>query len=342
MGKLRVTIFADCGNSVGVGHVMRSLALAEALTTAGAVVSWVTTISTVPWLADLFSKRCIEACEPPTGSMATLKAITDTLPTIVVIDSYVNRTQLAQDLRRGNARVVAIADEFTPPLPADLYVSPGIRAPWAEASTTRVIGGPENVLIRGDIRALRPQVWSPRPSASPRKIALRLGGTDGDGAAPAVLASILGLSSISYIDVAPATEETARAVSELSPTNGARVGLTQAGPNSFSRAGGADVVVTSAGVSAWEFACAGIPQILVETSADQRPNVEWFESQGCAAAVGSLAAIKSDSHSATERLRKLLVDKAGLQRRSRTAWERVDGNGAERVARAIQDVAATP
>lgn len=341
MGQPRVTIFADCGGSIGVGHVMRSLALAEALTAAGAVVSWVAAVSTVPWLAESFWKRGIEVSEPPSGSTATLTAITDTCPSIVVIDSYADRVQLAQDLKHRDAKLVAIADESTPPLPADLYICPGIRADWAKASASRVIGGPEHVLIREDIRALRPHVWTPRPSSSPCRIALRLGGTDGDGAAPSLLAALRGLSSISHIDVSPDTQETVRAIRDLFPEASDRIELTQAGPDSFGRAGDADVVVTSGGVSVWEFACAGVPQVLVETSLDQRSNVDWFENQGCAASLGTLAAIQSDTRSATDRLQRLLADKAGLQVRARTAWERIDGKGAERAAQAIQSLAAT-
>lgn len=340
MGQPRVTIFADCGSRVGVGHVMRSLALAEGLTAAGALVSWVAAVSTVPWLAEFFSRRGIKVSEPPNGSAATLNAITDTCPSVVVVDSYLDRTQLAQDLKRRDAKLVAIADEFTPPLPADLYVSPGIRAGWAETSASRLIGGPEHVLIREDIRALRPHVWNPRPTSSPCRIALRLGGTDGDGAAPSLLALLRGLSSVTHIDVSPSTPGTVRALRDLSPESNQRIHLTQAGPDSFRSAANTDVVITSAGVSAWEFACAGVPQILVETSLDQRPNVDWFVSHGCGASIGTLAQIQSDSRSATERLQELLADKAGLQLRARTAWERIDGLGAERVAQAIQSLAA--
>lgn len=340
MGQPRVTIFADCGGTIGVGHVMRSLALAEGLTAAGAVVSWVAAVSTVPWLAEFFSRRGIKVSEPPNGSAATLNAITDTCPSVVVVDSYLDRTQLAHDLKRGNVSVVGIADEFTPPFPADLYVCPGIRARWVEASASPVVGGPDHVLIRDDIRALRPHVWNPRPTSLPCRIALRLGGTDGDGAAPSLLASLRGLSSVTHIDVSPSSPGTVRALRDLSPESNQRIHLTQAGHDSFRRAADADVVITSGGVSVWELACAGVPQVLVETSLDQRPNVDWFENQGCGASIGTLAAIQSDTRSATERLQELLADKAGLQLRARTAWERIDGMGAERVAQAIQSLAA--
>lgn len=340
MAEPRVTFFADCGSSIGVGHVMRCLALAEALTAAGAVVSWVAAVSTVPWLAESFSRRGIKASEPPHGSTATLSAITDTYPSVVVVDSYTDHTQLAQDLKRGNVKVVGIADEFTPPFPADLYVCPGIRARWVEATMSHVISGPEHVLIREEIRARRPHVWIPRPRSSPCRIALRLGGTDGDGAAPLLLGLLTGLSFISHLDVSPDTPETVRAVRELSSEARERINLTEAGSDSFRRSADADVVVTSGGVSAWELACAGVPQILIETSLDQRPNVDWFENQGCGAYIGTLAAIRSDTRSATERLRQLLADESGLRLRARTAWERIDGKGAERAALAIQRLAA--
>lgn len=340
MAEPRVTIFADCGSSVGVGHVMRCLALAEALTAAGAVVSWVAAVSTVPWLAESFSRRGIKASEPLNESTATLNAITDSRPSVVVVDSYTDRTQLAQELKRRNVRVVGIADEFTPPFLADLYVCPGIRARWVEATTSRVISGPEHVLIREEIRDLRPHLWIPRPCSSPRRIALRLGGTDGDGAAPLLLGLLSGLSFISHLDVSPDTHETVRTVRDLSSEARDRIRLTPAGPDSFRRAAGADVVVTSGGVSVWELACAGVPQVVVETSLDQRPNVDWFQNQGCGASIGTLSAIQSDTCSATERLQELLADEAGLQLRARTAWERIDGLGTERVAQAIHSLAA--
>lgn len=339
-GGNRVTILADCGSAEGVGHVMRCLALTEALERRGDKVEWITDPAAIGWLSEIFASRSYRHQPIPPSSREIRSLVSAHGSSIVIVDSYQDQSELALELAGRGVRVVSLVDDATPRLVSDLYVCPGVRAPWLDDAESPVLAGPEFVLMRDEVRSLRPTEWERYYDNRPLALALRLGGTDGAGIAATLISILSAVPTGPSVEVSPDTSDARAAIAALPPTVRERFSLTPAGSEAFSRAADSDCVITAAGVSAWEFACAGVPQILIEAADNQGPNIEYFSRMGWAPVLGNTRALVADPQAAAIRLEQLLEAREGLLIGAQAAWTGVDGNGADRAAGAISELVA--
>jgi spore coat polysaccharide biosynthesis predicted glycosyltransferase SpsG len=160
--SVRVIFRADATLSIGTGHVMRCWALAEELAARGWEIAWQGSIE-VPWL-----NSGLASAGWPVVAPGPIEA------DLAVVDSYTLNPAYRQDLLDRGIFVVAIVDSHHRELgPGTLWVNPGPPMPLNEDS--RLLNGPEYVLIRSEIRALRALRVSLR---QPEGVTFLLGGTD--------------------------------------------------------------------------------------------------------------------------------------------------------------------
>jgi spore coat polysaccharide biosynthesis predicted glycosyltransferase SpsG len=92
------------------------------------------------------------------------------------------------------------------------------------------------------------------------------------------------------------------------------------------------LAVVTMGVTAWEMACMGVPQVIVAPTEQHFSDARGLAKSGSAVVVDNVAF-------AGRYVRGLLKDKAELRRMSVSARALVDGHGARRVAERILEVA---
>lgn len=97
----------------------------------------------------------------------------------------------------------------------------------------------------------------------------------------------------------------------------------------------ADIAVTAGGSTVWELACLGMPMIVLGTAENQAAVLEGLRAEKAAEVLGYVDSLKPGIIAESTRL--LLADSARLHELSQRASRLVDGQGVERVAKAIDD-----
>ncbi|MBI4512456.1 MAG: UDP-2,4-diacetamido-2,4,6-trideoxy-beta-L-altropyranose hydrolase [Deltaproteobacteria bacterium] len=338
-----MVIRADASPQVGSGHLMRTLALADALGATGARVIFASH-QLAPGLAERVTAHD-HGVASVKGSPGSAEDLAETLEVIaaaragaLVVDHYgVGSGYLEEVARRFPGLVlVAIDDVADRVLPVHLVVNQNPDPPVARyrvLPTTRIIAGPEHAMLRPEFaRARAAGILDPAPSVE--TILVMMGGTDPTNQAAKVLA---GLSLIPF---------RVRVLVVLGPENPHREAISrllQAAPYRGETCVNvpdvpgllvqADLVVTPPSVSSLESLCLGRPLVTMTTAQNQGGNGKALAQAGASVDLGWFEAVEPKDVAAA--VRALMGDREARRRMSRLGMALVDGMGAQRVAEAI-------
>ncbi|TDO35765.1 spore coat polysaccharide biosynthesis predicted glycosyltransferase SpsG [Kribbella sp. VKM Ac-2527] len=326
------------GPKRGIGHVMRSLALAEELRRRGAEVVFVCDSPTVPWADEQISARGI-GVEPAVWTADEhLELFARLGLDAVVFDSYDLDAEVFTAVRKSGIPTLAIVDGDLRGAEADVFVDQNLGSeldqPVLPEGSTR-LAGLDYVLLRDEILQLRPtEPPQPRSGAVPKVFAF-FGGTDAFGAGPYVVRA-LARTGVGFeaLVVAPG-DDLADAIAAVDLDPGQHVEVI--GPTSelAKAVVASDLVLSASGTSTWELLCLGATAGLVCVVDNQVMGYERTVATGAAVGVGVLSDLKVDPDPAAAVLRPLLRDAEERARIAGEGWKLVDGQGRSRVADAL-------
>ena len=311
---------ADMRAAVGGGHVMRSLALAEAMMEYAPVVFAIDPDG-ADW-ADKIAARGITAIEED--------KLGDGPWAGVVLDGYgFSRTEQSRWKQRCGRLVVL--DDVTAPS-ADLVLLPGAPEATDKNEDTPVLGGPKYALLGRQYRK------EPRlRDGAIRSILLSFGLRDSAGATVLAMSALAALAASQFepeIVVALGSgSPVLDAVNEAGAALGNRCRIELDLPDLYENYARADLALGAGGIGLLERLAAGLPSLNVIIAQNQRAGVEGFAAAAATLDAGPIEAL--DEEMLASMIAKLAADplrRAGLARKGRAL---VDGRGAERAASAI-------
>ena len=332
----RVVFRASASGAIGGGHVIRCLALADALKAEG----WMCTFAsapestlTAPTLGDYPIIEIDETLSEAAQSAIIGAAVEGA--DICIVDHYGLGADFETAARAWAAKIVVFEDVPARRHDADLLLdaSGGRRA---EAYTDQkllpdtcmVLAGPRYALLRDAFaldaapRASGPGLW---------RIFVSMGATDPDnltGEALTVLAATLPDVEIDVMLSAAAPHLAALRATEMA-------GVTvHAGVSDVARLmAGADLAIGTAGINLWERCALGVPSLLVIAAENQRDNAHFAEAAGAAMIVGEEGVLSGEA--LEHALKDLARAPERLDAMRLAALDVCDGMGAKRVADAI-------
>ncbi|MFI2274403.1 MULTISPECIES: PseG/SpsG family protein [Catenuloplanes] len=322
---------------MGVGHLVRCLALAEELLARGCRVVLLGDVGAVPWTAREIDRLGLPVVAAPADPAALALTAWRLGLDAVVIDSYVTDPDCAAALRADGVTVLAIVDGDLRGQSADLYLDQNLdaelSAPPLPPGAVRLAGLPY-VLLRDSVRSRRPPAPRPRPTAGPPSVVCFLGGTDPAGAAP-VLAVMLAETGVP-LDATVVSPATAPSVPAGPGQTFRFVPNTPDLPALLDRA---DLVVSAAGTSTWELLCLGVCPALVTVADNQRLGYDAILARGLGFGLGAVADLPSPA--ALRTLRTALTSPERRHALAARGWAEVDGDGRVRAADALLTAVAT-
>ncbi|MFI5843686.1 PseG/SpsG family protein [Catenuloplanes sp. NPDC051500] len=315
---------------MGVGHLVRCLALAEELIGRGCQVALLGDVGSVPWTAREIARLGLPVIDAPASPEALAMTAWRLGLEAVVIDSYVTDPACAAALRAEGVTVLAIVDGDPRGQSADLYLDQNLgaerAAPPLPPGATRLAGLPY-VLLRDSVRSRRPAAPRPLHPGGPPTVVCFFGGTDPTGAAP-VLAGMLAATGIPL----RATVVTASA-STVTPAPGQTFSFVPNTPELPALLDGADLVLAAAGTSTWELLCLGVCPALIMVADNQRLGYDAMLAAGLGIGLGARADLPSPA--AIETLRAALTSPNWRHSLAARGWSEVDGDGRVRAADAL-------
>jgi UDP-2,4-diacetamido-2,4,6-trideoxy-beta-L-altropyranose hydrolase len=314
----RILIRVDCSRNVGLGHLMRGVALAEAA-----------------HQRELHTQVVVDPEIPSTvraGLGATARVVgtedewhDDIGPhDVVIFDGYDFGLDDHTAARQRGARVAAIDDQGRGDYQVDVLINQNIvRAPpFKVPGHAKVLLGPEYALVRREFLDYRR-----KRGASGSQLLVTMGGSDTAGLTVSVVEIALEEGCFDRVRalLGPAA---------IPPELPDDVSLVRDPPSVAAEFDSSDGVVSAAGTTTWELLSMGVPAVLIEVAENQRYVGRPVSERGAALFAGSLP-LDPDKLRACLRA---LASPATRSRLSRRALDTVDGLGPERVLDALLDV----
>jgi len=349
---MRVLLGCDGGGGLGVGHVMRSLALAEAAVAAGHDVV-VAGQFEGSFLNAQLAAAPVEVA-PLSVRMADpdlhgfLDLVQRLRPDVVHIDSYGTPGRLAEMLASARVEVVLsnVEDGTFGRRPADVVIDPTLgaeRVARPRDGTTWLLRGSRYTPVRrrvieagrksgrGSSDAVAASLGATEPEGQVgHSVLVVMGGTDPMGLAPLAVGLLARTGLALEVTVIAGDENAGPA---RTAAEGSLLSLNVLAPVNDLPAlmSSHDLVISAAGTSVWELCCIGVPAAVVWAVDNQREGYDQVVAAGAAIGLGG-PGFGADEH-AVDLLTRALTDsrlRAGLVRAGRQV---VDGLGAWRVVR---------
>jgi len=336
----QVAVFrCDASGQLGSGHVVRCLALADALRAAGWCCAFALapgTAETVPALARS-GHRLIELADPAREA-ASLELALHQGCDLLVVDHYRRDAEFESACRPWASRILVIDDLANRRHDCDLLLDPTLGRKAADYAphapeTCRMLLGPDFALLRPQFLAARTAALKRRTSQHAiRRILVSLGGTDPSNLTGKVLRGIVLSGVEAAIDVvlggtAPRLEEARAAASPLA------ISLHTAVEDMAGLMSDADLAVGAAGTTSWERCTLGLPSLMLVIADNQELVAQSLDQAGAAACLGRHETVTEEQLSAE--VSALATNPVRLNAMAARAADLCDGRGTQRTMLAL-------
>lgn len=332
----RCLIRADAGPGIGGGHVVRCIALAQALEKSGWHIDFACQAGSEAAVAELSEWPVIIVSGSAVDQANQLLALGQSYD-MLLVDHYGLDTALQDACRTIAGMIVAIDDvpgERQHRVDVLIDGAPGRRIEdWSGhlGKTTTILAGGHYALIRDAIMMRRVSSLAKRRNGNIFAILVTFGLADTKNATvPALHAARRAFPSAQIDVVIGETAIHRHAVAQACDELGGTLHIAPA--NYIDLMIEADLAIGAGGVSALERACLGIPSLVVETALNQRAGLEALSAQGAVRLIGR---IDQENHGWSQDSFASLE----LAAMSAAAAEVIDGMGTQRVAMTLDEFA---
>lgn len=327
---------ADGTAHIGLGHLVRCAAFAEALEATGWDCAFAISADSAAGTAHLLSAHwpiAILADAEPQAEAASLATWHPDGCRLLVVDHY-HRDEHFESACRGWAEQILVIDDLADrPHDCDVLID---QSPDRDArdyaglvsAHCRISTGLGYALLRSQFRRLRPAALARRAAADePRRLLVSVGGTDAADLTSRVIEAAAGASLDIDVVMGSAAPHLA-AVTQRAGAAGSRISVHAGVAGIGELMVAADLAVGAAGMSAWERCCLGLPSIVLVAADNQRPGARFLAAQDAALVIDDSAG--PSPAAIADALRRLLHD-AGLRRGlAQRAASLCDGRGVSR------------
>lgn len=339
---MQAVIRCDAGATVGGGHAVRCGALGAALRQAGFDVVFAVSDDTVASLPELPVEfpGALTGMTAGEDDRAHMVARWPSGVDLMVVDHYGLGEPFERSLAGWARKVLVIDDAPSRPHACTHLVDATFNRRAVEYrdrvdAGTALLCGSDYAMLREAFRTRRPAALARKP-AGVRRVLVSMGLNDEANATEAVLKGLSGVEWLRRVDCvlgagAPHLDAVRAAVA--AGGSGWRLHTGVDGEAMAGLTAGADMVIGASGSASYERCCLGRPALLVVTADNQRPNAAALQQAGAASLVGELS--HETPFRVGEAVRALAEDGARLRAMHLAAAAICDGNGADRVARAV-------
>jgi UDP-2,4-diacetamido-2,4,6-trideoxy-beta-L-altropyranose hydrolase len=341
--RQRVLFRVDASPTIGGGHVMRCLTLADELERHGWVVTFATTTDTIAiFYQRLMTKDVIQlspqAARSPEALLERLQSKYDFL----IVDHYALDHNFEFAFRRVIPNIAVVDDLANRRHECDLLVDSTYRRSVADYEELipkhcRVLAGSQYALIRPEFRSQRDTAVARRLSLqSVRRVFLSIGLTDVGGLTARLLAILMNTSREIMIDVIVGPGVTGLSTIVDIAASDHRVAVHIDPHDIVELMAHADLAIGAGGTTSWERCCLGLPTLLIVVADNQALIAERLAAAGAVIALAphvpafdeQFSEIFSDLSAHVVRLRQMVVASAQI----------CDGLGTPRVRNALEEL----
>ena len=332
LAQPRVLFRVDGGAALGMGHVYRSLAIADALRASSrAEIAFLMSADHTEGLLTVSRHGYPVRVLAGRGHEAGLEHIRDFAPAILINDLPAIDADYLTALSHLGATTVNLVDTLDDLETTEHYAQVIVSVMHQDRETPEgFYGGPAYAILRDQFRGREKDLRE-----EPRMVLLSFGGSDPQGLTLKAARALQGLPpAIKVLAVAGPAFSYGREFEALERTLARRVPLIHEAHIADLMLE-ADVVVGSGGMSVYEIAALGTPGIVLGQNLREDQRMRGFARHGTVEYLGLGTEVGEDTIAAA--VRALLDDVERRREMSRKGRALVDGLGAARAAEVILD-----
>ncbi len=324
----------EAGVGVGLGHLQRCLALAEALAERGARPAFL-----LPPSED--ARGRLSAAGFPGSDLSAVSGSQEDAAdvvarahainaAIVIVDSYTVGAAYLDVLRTSGMRVVVLDDLARETLPAHVVINGGAQARSmayrSSTGDTRFLLGPEFALLARDVVPR-----TVRPIAQVEQVLVTVGGDDPHDALVPCIEAVAAVGALHITAVVGPFSHRGAAVHAVAERSPVPVTVIEGARGLRALIAETDIAVSAGGQTLYELAVAGTPTIAVPLFDNQRGSVDALVAAGAVVAVDGFGTPGFRAR-LTHAVASLCADLPARERLRAAARALVDGLGAGRAA----------
>ena len=343
---------ADASPVIGVGHVLRSLTIADVARAAGARTGFVS--APLPLAIDALLRRrghevsTVLATPGSEGdAQETLRLLAPS--SLLVVDGYAFGTDY-QSAVTGKGMTTCFVDDLADvELATDVVLNHNLYAdalPLRSRPGTELLLGPRYALVASSFRQAREHTQQ-RGVGDVSSILVTMGGADPGGATLRVLTAMSRVRAISearVVVVVGGANAHLDAIRERAQASLPRAVVVVDCPTMADEMERADLAITAGGTTCMELACVGVPSIVVAVAENQRGTAAALDAGGLMKSAGWYADLGGSGLAGL--IEELVASQPTRREMVRKQRATVDGSGAGRVydrllARRASDLSRT-
>ncbi len=332
-------IRADANPSLGMGHIMRCLSIADSIKDNGKDIVFILADNSIE---RLITSRGYDAIILHTN-YKRMESELDSWPELssnaVIVDSYYVTPDYLNKLKRkiGKSKLIYIDDLATFAYPVDILVNYNVYGPdlnyshiysMAKTTTPKLLLGPKYTPLRTMFRGVEKN----RIHKTVKNVLVSTGGSDPAHIALSLITSEpKGFTFHFLVGALNQDKETIKRLSELYPN----IIIHENVSDMRSLISSCDIAISAAGSTLYEICACGVPLITYSLADNQIPGANAFEELGLAVNIGDIRDVGDSEAKIITSLEMLSVNYKMRAAMGKRMQKMIDGFGADRIAKAI-------
>jgi len=277
------------------------------------------------------------------GSAGSADDLTETIqeirrlsPAAVVIDAPDAGEDYLAAVQATGTMVVSLDHLANTRFPSRLVINPLLgpgRDGYTFEADTQLLLGARYALVRPEIRRVRPARAQEPPA--PIRALVALGDDDPNQKTGELARLLLNLSKVERVDMIVRPQHTQfNALQELAAANSERLSVASEPAEAANRIARCHFAISGGAAWALEFACVGVPQLLIVQSEAHWPTAQRLEEEGAATCLGWHESVSVQT--VRMAVQNVLNDPLERQAMARCGRQLIDGRGPDRLVTALE------
>lgn len=329
---MNIAFRVDASADIGIGHLMRCLALSEELSKKGHSCFFVSKtdndelINKIEKNNEFFQIDSNADLKEDAGTL--IKFSNEKNINWIITDHYEIDAEYIKNIKGNDIKVLSIDDTSQIHYFSDVVLNQNIgseKLQYSSEKNTNFLLGPKYAILRDQllIRGNKKEV------NAVRKILIMLGGTDKDDIILKILKSLKSFDNTEFIVVIGPLNPHQDEIKKYIKDEGLNARVVKSPKNMADIYLDSDIAISAGGTSCYELAYFGIPNIIIVVADNQLNVVSELDKQKISLYAGKKEEIKENQF---ENKFKDLVDNNSLRKQmSKNGKKLIDGRGKERI-----------
>lgn len=337
--KLKVAFRVDASADIGIGHLMRCLALSEELTKKGHSCFFVTKTDNDELASKIRKKNDLFQLNPNLDlnqdAEALIKFSNENSIDWIVTDHYGIDAEYIQNLKKKNFKVLSIDDFAQIHYFSDIVLNQNIgseKLRYSSEKDTKFLLGPKYAILRDQLLT-RENKKGPNDV---KKILIMIGGTDKGNLILKILKSLKSFNKAEFLVVIGPLNPHYDEIKNYVEDNGLKAKVIKSPENMADLYLESDIAISAGGTSSYEFSYFGIPNLIIAIADNQLIISNEFDKQNISIYLG-----EKDQFSPEKLQNKFneLISNSSLRKKLSGNGKRlVDGKGKQRIVEFMEKI----